>query len=160
RDARMGSTLRRCGRRQLFSRQQPQQKSVALDLAKSAGREVLLRLLADADVLVENFKPGSMERWGLAYEDVLSKRFPPLSHCRVSGLGAGGTLGGFLGYDAILQAMIGLMSINGTETSGPTRLANPIVDIATGFFSTIAILMALHEREKSGRGQLCDMTLH
>jgi crotonobetainyl-CoA:carnitine CoA-transferase CaiB-like acyl-CoA transferase len=135
-------------------------KGVALDLAKPAGREVLLRLLDDADVLVENFKPGSMEKWGLGYEDVLSKRFPGLIHCRVSGFGADGPLGGFPGYDAVLQAMVGLMSINGTETSGPTRLGNPIVDIATGLFSAIAILMALYEREKSGKGQYCDMTLH
>jgi crotonobetainyl-CoA:carnitine CoA-transferase CaiB-like acyl-CoA transferase len=135
-------------------------KGVALDLSKPAGREVLLRLLEDADVLVENFKPGSMEKWGLGYEDVLSKRFPRLIHCRVSGFGADGPLGGFPGYDAVLQAMVGLMSINGTETSGPTRLGNPIVDIATGLFSAIAILMALYEREKSGRGQFCDMTLH
>jgi crotonobetainyl-CoA:carnitine CoA-transferase CaiB-like acyl-CoA transferase len=135
-------------------------KSVGLDLSKPAGREVLMRLLEDADVLVENFKPGSMEKWALGYEDVLSKRFPRLIHCRVSGFGADGPLGGFPGYDAILQAMVGLMSINGTETSGPTRLGNPIVDIATGLFSAIAILMALHEREKSGKGQFCDMTLH
>jgi crotonobetainyl-CoA:carnitine CoA-transferase CaiB-like acyl-CoA transferase len=135
-------------------------KGVALDLGKPAGREVLLRLLEDADVLIENFKPGSMERWGLGYESVLSRRFPRLVHCRVSGFGGDGPLGGFPGYDAILQAMVGLMSINGTEKSGPTRLGNPIVDIATGLFSAIAILMALHEREKSGRGQFCDMTLH
>ena len=135
-------------------------KSVGLDLSKPAGREVLMRLLEDADVLVENFKPGTMEKWALGYEDVLSKRFPRLIHCRVSGFGADGPLGGFPGYDAILQAMVGLMSINGTETSGPTRLGTPIVDIATGLFSAIAILMALHEREKSGRGQFCDMTLH
>ena len=121
---------------------------------------MLLRLLEDADVLVENFKPGSMEKWGLGYQEVLSKRFPRLIHCRVSGFGADGPLGGFPGYDAVLQAMVGLMSINGTETSGPTRLGNPIVDIATGLFSAIAILMALYEREKSGRGQYCDMTLH
>ena len=94
-------------------------KSLGLDLSKPAGREVLLRLLEHADVLVENFKPGSMERWALGYEDVLSKRFPRLIHCRVSGFGADGPLGGFPGYDAILQAMVGLMSINGTETSGP-----------------------------------------
>jgi formyl-CoA transferase len=135
-------------------------KSVGLDLSKPAGRQVLLRLLEDADVLVENFKPGTMERWGLGYEDVLSKRFPRLIHCRVSGFGGDGPLGGFPGYDAVLQAMVGLMSINGTETSGPTRLGNPIVDIATGLFSAVAILMALHEREKSGKGQYCDMTLH
>ncbi|MBB5690570.1 CoA transferase [Roseomonas alkaliterrae] len=135
-------------------------RSVGLDLSKQAGREVLLRLLEGADVLVENFKPGSMEKWGLGYEEVLSKRFPRLIHCRVSGFGGEGPLGGFPGYDAVLQAMTGLMSINGTEDSGPTRLGNPIVDIATGLFSTIAILMALHERERSGRGQYCDMTLH
>ncbi|MBP0466503.1 CoA transferase [Roseomonas sp. PWR1] len=135
-------------------------RSVGLDLSKPAGREVLLRLLEGADVLIENFKPGSMEKWGLGYEAVLSKKFPRLIHCRVSGFGGEGPLGGFPGYDAVLQAMVGLMSINGTEDSGPTRLGNPIVDIATGLFSTIAILMALHEREKSGRGQYCDMTLH
>src|SRR5260370_10312493 len=135
-------------------------KSVGLDLSKPAGREVLMRLLEDADVLVENGKRGTREKWALGYEGVLSKRFPRLIHCRVSGFGAGGPLGGFPGYDAILQAMVGLMSINGTETSGPTRLGNPIVDIATGLFSAIAILMALHERKKSGKGQFCDMTLH
>jgi formyl-CoA transferase len=135
-------------------------RSVGLDLSKPAGKEVLLRLLEGADVLVENFKPGSMEKWGLGYEAVLSKRFPRLIHCRVSGFGGEGPLGGFPGYDAVLQAMVGLMSINGTENSGPTRLGTPIVDIATGLFSTIAILMALHEREKSGQGQYCDMTLH
>jgi crotonobetainyl-CoA:carnitine CoA-transferase CaiB-like acyl-CoA transferase len=135
-------------------------KSVGLDLSRPAGRQVLLRLLEDADVLVENFKPGSMEKWGLGYEEVLAQRFPRLIHCRVSGFGADGPLGGFPGYDAILQAMVGLMSINGTATSGPTRLGNPIVDLATGLFSAIAILLALHDREKSGRGQFCDMTLH
>src|ERR1700720_4668510 len=82
-------------------------KSVGLDLSKPAGREVLMRLLEDADVLVENFKPGTMEKWALGYEDVLSKRFPRLIHCRVSGFGADGPLGGFPGYDAILQAMVG-----------------------------------------------------
>lgn len=135
-------------------------KSVGLDLSKPEGKAVLLKLLEGADVLVENFKPGSMEKWGLGYEDVLSKKFPALIHCRVSGFGADGPLGGFPGYDAVLQAMVGLMSINGTATSGPTRLGNPIIDIATGLFSAIAILMALHERTKSGKGQYCDMTLH
>ncbi len=135
-------------------------KSVGLDLSKPEGKAVLLRLLEGADVLIENFKPGSMEKWGLGYEAVLSKQFPGLIHCRVSGFGATGPLGGFPGYDAVLQAMTGLMSINGTADSGPTRLGTPIVDIATGLFSTIAILMALAERSKSGLGQYCDMTLH
>src|ERR1700757_213023 len=156
----MGSTLRRCGRRQLLPRLQPQQKSVALDLAKSAGREVLLRLVADADVLIENFKPGSMEKWGLGYEDVLSKRFPGLIHCRVSGFGGAGPLGGLPGYDAILQAITGLMSINGDQTTGPMRLGTAMVDMGTGLYSAIGILMALHERKTSGQGQYLDITLY
>ena len=80
---------------------------------------MLLRLLEDADVLVENFKPGSMEKWGLGYEDVLSRSFPRLIHCRVSGFGADGPLGGLPGYDAMLQAMAGLMSINGDRDRRP-----------------------------------------
>jgi formyl-CoA transferase len=135
-------------------------RSVGLDLAKPEGRQVLLRLLEGADVLIENFKPGGMEKWGLGYEAVLKARFPRLVHCRVSGFGGDGPNGGFPGYDAVLQAMTGLMSINGTGDSGPTRLGNPIVDIATGLFSAIAILMALQERARSGQGQYLDMTLH
>ena len=135
-------------------------RSMGLDLGKPEGKAVLLRLLADADVLVENFKPGAMEKWGLGYEADLAPRFPGLIHCRVSGFGAHGPLGGLPGYDAILQAMTGLMSINGDPTTGPMRMGTPIVDIGTGLYSVIAILMALHERTRSGLGQYCDMTLH
>jgi formyl-CoA transferase len=135
-------------------------QSLALDLGKPAGREVLLRLLQDADVLVENFKPGSMEKWGLGYDAVLRERFPKLVHCRVSGFGATGPRGGLPGYDAIIQAMVGLMSINGTPETGPVRMGTPIVDLATGLYSAIGILMALQERARSGEGQYVDMTLH
>ncbi|CAH2600354.1 Acetyl-CoA:oxalate CoA-transferase [Rhodovastum atsumiense] len=135
-------------------------RSIALDIGKPAGRAVLLRLLAGADVLVENFKPGGMEKWGLGYEQDLAPRFPGLIHCRVSGFGAEGPLGGLPGYDAILQAMTGLMSINGDPSTGPMRMGTPIVDLATGLYSAIAILMALQERHRSGRGQFLDMTLH
>jgi formyl-CoA transferase len=121
---------------------------------------VLLRLLADADVLIENFKPGTMEKWGLGYETDLAPKFPGLVHCRVSGFGADGPLGGLPGYDAILQAMTGLMSVNGDKQTGPLRLGTPIVDLATGMYSAIGILMALHERKTSGKGQYLDMTLH
>ena len=133
--------------------------ALALDLTKPEGREVLLRLLDGADVLIENYKPGTMERWGLGY-DRLSERFPGLIHCRVSGFGADGPLGGLPGYDAVLQAMVGLMSINGDAAAGTMRMGTPVVDLATGLYSTIAILMALQERARSGRGQYCDMTLH
>jgi crotonobetainyl-CoA:carnitine CoA-transferase CaiB-like acyl-CoA transferase len=135
-------------------------QSVGLDLAQPKGRAVLLRLLEGADVLVENFKPGTMEKWGLGYSEVLAKRFPRLIHCRISGFGADGPLGGLPGYDAILQAMTGLMSINGDPTTGPLRLATPVVDLATGLYSAVGILMALYERNRSGRGQFLDMTLH
>ena len=135
-------------------------RSIGLDLGKPEGKAVLLKLLEDADVLVENFKPGSMEKWGLGYEADLAPRFPRLVHCRVSGFGAHGPYGGLPGYDAILQAMTGLMSINGDPTTGPLRMGTPIVDIGTGLYSAVAILMALYERGISGRGQYCDMTLH
>ena len=134
-------------------------RGLALDIGKPAGREVLMRLLQDADVLVENFKPGGMEKWGIGYA-TLEPLFPKLIHCRVSGFGAEGPLGGLPGYDAIVQAMVGLMSINGTSNTGPLRIGTAVVDIATGLYSTIAILMALQERARSGRGQFLDMTLH
>ncbi len=135
-------------------------RSVALDIGQQEGRDVLLRLLAEADILVENFKPGAMEKWGLGYAD-LAPRFPRLIHCRVSGFGADGPLGGLPGYDAIIQAMTGLMSVNGdSATTGPTRMGCAIVDMGTGLYSAIGILMAVHERHHSGRGQFVDMTLH
>ncbi|WP_439514698.1 CaiB/BaiF CoA transferase family protein [Oceanibaculum nanhaiense] len=135
-------------------------RSLGLDLSKPEGREVLLRLLDGADVLIENYKPGTMERWGIGYEEVLSKRFPALIHCRISGFGSDGPLGGFPGYDAVIQAMAGMFSINGTPEAGPTRMGTPLVDLGTGLYSAIAILMALFERQRSGKGQYIDMTLY
>lgn len=134
-------------------------RAIALDLGKPDGRAVLLRLLEGADVLIENFKPGSMEKWGIGYE-TLSEKFPGLIHCRISGFGADGPLGGLPGYDAILQAMTGLMSINGDPSTGPMRLGTAIVDMGTGLYSAVGILMALHERARSGHGQYLDMTLY
>ena len=135
-------------------------RSLALDIGKPEGKAVLLRLLEDADVLIENFKPGSMEKWGLGYEPALEPRFPGLIHCRISGFGADGPLGGLPGYDAILQAMTGLMSVNGDASTGPMRLGTAMVDMGTGLYSAIGILMALQERTRSGRGQYLDMTLY
>mgnify|MGYP001584419815 FL=1 len=120
---------------------------------------MVLRLLADADVLVENFKTGTMEKWGLGFEDVLRGRFPRLIHCRVSGFGADGPLGGAPGYDAVAQAIGGLMSVNGDPASGPTRIGIPIVDMTTGLNAVIGILLALAERQRSGLGQFVEATL-
>jgi formyl-CoA transferase len=135
-------------------------RSMGLDLTTEQGREVLLKMLEKADVLVENYKPGTMEKWGLGYEEVLRERFPRLVHCRVSGFGSDGPWGGFPGYDAIIQAMAGWFSINGEQGSKPTRLGLAAVDMGTGLYSAIAILMALLERENSGQGQYLDMTLY
>jgi crotonobetainyl-CoA:carnitine CoA-transferase CaiB-like acyl-CoA transferase len=135
-------------------------RGIALDLSQPQGREVVFRLLADADVLVENFKTGTLERWGMGYEEVLKERFPRLVYCRVSGFGADGPLGGYPGYDAVIQGMAGVMSINGEPDGDPVRVGVPIVDIATGMNATAAILMALLERQRSGKGQFVEATLY
>ena len=135
-------------------------RSMGLDLTRPEGRDVLLGLLEDADLLIENYKPGTMEKWGLGYHDTLAGRFPRLIHARISGFGSDGPYGGFPGYDAIVQAMAGMFSVNGDPASGPTRLGIAIVDMGTGLFTAIAVLMAVIERERSGRGQYVDMTLY
>ncbi|MDR2992196.1 MAG: CoA transferase [Burkholderiaceae bacterium] len=132
---------------------------VVLDLKQPAERERLLALLETADVLVENFKIGTLERWGLGYDAVLSVRFPRLVHCRVSGFGADGPLGALPGYDAAVQALSGLMSVNGEAGGEPLRIGVPIVDLVTGLNAAIGILMALRERETSGRGQFVESAL-
>ena len=135
-------------------------RGVALDLSRPKGREVLFRLLERADVLVENFKTGTLEKWGIGYEETLKTRFPRLIHCRVSGFGADGPFGGFPGYDAIVQAMAGVMSVNGEPAGAPVRVGVPVVDLATGMNAAIAILMALVERGRSGAGQFVEATLY
>src|SRR5436190_10948161 len=134
-------------------------RKMALDLSKPKGRDVLLRLLDGADVLIENFKTGTMEKWGLGY-DTLSQNNPGLVHARVSGFGADGPLGGFPGYDAMVQASAGLVSVNGAPESGPVRIGVPVVDLATGMNACMGILMALYERNRSGKGQFIDVTLY
>jgi crotonobetainyl-CoA:carnitine CoA-transferase CaiB-like acyl-CoA transferase len=135
-------------------------RGIVLDLSKPQGREVLFRLLDGADVLIENFKTGTLERWGMGYEGVLRARFPRLIHCRVSGFGADGPLGGYPGYDAVVQGMAGLMSVNGEPDGAPVRVGVPVVDLATGMNATIAILMAVIERARSGKGQFVEATLY
>ena len=133
-------------------------QNIALDLTKPKGREVLLQLLDGADVLVENFKAGTLERWGLGY-DSLKQRFPKLIHCRVSGFGADGPLGGRVGYDAVIQGMAGLMSVNGDVGGEPLRIGIPLVDLSTGLNAMIGILLALVERGRSGQGQFVEASL-
>jgi len=135
-------------------------EGVALDLSQPEGREILFRLLEDADVLVENFKPGTLARWHMDYERDLRERFPRLIHCAISGFGASGPLGGLPGYDAVIQAMAGLMSVNGTADGDALRIGVPIVDMVTGLNALAGILLAVAERERSGHGQSIDITLY
>jgi crotonobetainyl-CoA:carnitine CoA-transferase CaiB-like acyl-CoA transferase len=134
-------------------------RSIALDLSIAPGRAVLEKLLDGVDVLVENFLPGTMEKWGLGYESVLAARHPRLIYCAVSGFGADGPLGGLPGYDAVLQAMAGVMSVNGTPDSGALRVGVPVVDIMTGSNALVGVLLALAARQRSGRGQRVEATL-
>lgn len=134
-------------------------RSIGLDLTQPEGREVLLKLLTDADVLIENFKPGSMESWGIGY-DQLKERFPRLIYCKVSGFGADGPLGGFPGYDSVVGGMVGHASVNGADEPGPMRLGLPVVDISTGLYCVNGILLAAFERVRSGQGQFLEITLY
>ena len=133
-------------------------RAISLDLSSTEGRAAVERLLDGADVLVENFLPGTTKRWGLDYE-TLSRRHPRLIYCSISGFGADGPLGGLPGYDAVLQAMCGLMSINGTPESGPMRMGVPVVDHLTSYTALTGILMALYVRSITGKGQKVEATL-
>jgi crotonobetainyl-CoA:carnitine CoA-transferase CaiB-like acyl-CoA transferase len=134
-------------------------RGMALDLTKPEAREIVLKLLEDADVLVENFKLGTMERWGMG-TGTLSKRFPKLIHARISGFGAEGPLAGMPGYDACVQTMVSLPNCNGSRESGPVKLGVPMVDMTTGMNLTIGILLALNERHRSGKGQFVEVALY
>src|SRR5712664_3304017 len=109
-------------------------RSIGLDLASEGGRAVLMQLLESADVLIENFKPGTLDKWGIG-NDVLRAKFPKLVHCRISGFGGDGPRGGNPGYDAIIQAMTGMIAATGSPQSGPMRIGVPLVDISTGLYA-------------------------
>lgn len=134
-------------------------RGMSLDLSKPAGQELLGRLLEDADVLIENFKTGTLDKWGLSHAEI-ERRFPRLVHCRVSGFGADGPMGGLPGYDAAIQASCGIMSVNGEKDGEALRVGLPVVDMATGLNAVIGILMALAERGQSGKGQFVETALY
>lgn len=134
-------------------------RAITLDLSQAEARATLAKLLEGADVLIENFLPGTLERWGLGYEQTLRERHPRLIYCSISGFGAEGPFGGLPGYDAVLQAMCGIMSINGTPESGPTRVGIPVVDYVTGYNALTGILLALNVRHQTGRGQRVEVAL-
>ena len=134
-------------------------RSIGLDMRTQRGQEILFQLLEGADVMIDNFKSGSLEKWGIGYEEVLSKRFPSLIYCSITGFGADGPFGGFPGYDAVAQALSGQISGNGSPETGPMRIGVPIIDLATGLYASIGILLAAEERRRSGLGQRVDASL-
>ena len=156
---RLGPPFTAPGQAAYFSALNRGKRGICLDLGQQQGRQIILDLLSEADVLIENFLPGTMEKWGLGYETELTTKFPRLIYCSISGFGRTGPLGGLPGYDAVLQAMCGLMSINGDAQSGPTRVGVPIVDQMTGYTAFSGVLMALLARQRTERGQRVDATL-
>ena len=131
-------------------------RSIALDLADPKGRDVLLRLVESADVLMENFRPGSMARLGLDY-DAVRARNPRIVMCSVSGFGQTGPYAQRPALDVIVQGMGGMLSITGEPGGGPVRPGASIGDITAALFATVAVESALLERERSGEGQHIDI---
>ena len=132
----------------------------SLNLSSKEGRDVLLRLLDISDVLIDNFKSGTLERWGIGYEQTLRQRFPRLIYCQITGFGDDGPLGGLPGYDSVVQAMAGCMSVNGEANGGPMRVGMSLVDIGTALNAVAGIMMAVFERTGSGKGQKVDVALY
>jgi crotonobetainyl-CoA:carnitine CoA-transferase CaiB-like acyl-CoA transferase len=133
-------------------------RSVTLDLKDTADLARLRALIADADVLVENFRPGVLARLGLAVEDLMAEH-PRLIVLSITGFGDGGPDGHRSGFDQIIQGEAGLMSITGTPDGPPLRHGLSITDILSGMFGAYGVATALHERERSGRGQLVSTSL-
>ncbi len=133
-------------------------RSIALDLKQDAAKEALWRLIEGADVLVENFSPGTLDRLGFGYEAVKARR-PEIVYAAISGFGQSGPDYQRTAYDLIVQGTSGMMSITGHPGGPPTRLGVPIADIGGGMFAAYAIVAALFDRERSGEGSYVDVSM-
>ncbi|WP_439570280.1 CaiB/BaiF CoA transferase family protein [Roseovarius mucosus] len=141
-----------------FIAQNAGKRSVTLDLKHQRGRDVFLRLCDTADVVVENFRPGVMDRLGLG-ASVLTARDPRLVYCAISGFGQDGPLAQNPAYDQIIQGLSGVMSVTGDETTAPLRVGYPICDTVGGMTAAFAITAALAGRASSGRGEVIDVSM-
>lgn len=133
-------------------------RSIGLNLKTEGGQEVLRALLKDADVFVQNYRPGALEALGLGYDEI-SKLNPRLVYCSVSAFGREGPRGEETGYDFVFQAVAGLMALTGSEESAPLKTGAPVVDYATGYMTAFAISAALFQRTQTGRGQHVDLAM-
>src|SRR5688572_8588198 len=133
-------------------------RSLTVNIQTTDGQEIVRKLAAISDVLVENYRTGELDKKGLGYQD-LHKLYPKLIYCSVSGYGRTGPYADRPGYDAVLQAEGGMMSITGPVDGPPSRAGIPIIDITSGMFASTAILAALRARDITGEGQLVDVSL-
>ena len=133
-------------------------QSATLNLKHPEGRELLLRLVERADVVVENFRPGVAQRLGIDYP-VLCARNPRLVYCALTGYGATGPQRGLKAYDLMVQAAAGLMGVTGDPDGPPTKVGSPLSDMIAGTYAALGIVAALHERARSGRGQAIDVSM-
>ena len=141
-----------------FLTQSAHKRYVSLDLDNADGREGMNRLLADADVLVENHRPSTLRRLGLDWNTVQG-RYPRLIHCAMTGYGRGHALEDAPAYDVNIQAASGLMSLTGTADTGPTRVGAPVIDYATALAGAFGVCAGLLDRERTGRGSLVDVSM-
>lgn len=142
----------------MFLAQGCNKRSLTLNLKQPRAREILLQLVATADVLIENYRPGAFDALGLGY-DALSRINPKLIYCSISAYGSTGPRGGQTGYDNVIQACSGLMEMTGTSQSGPLKVGAPVIDYGTGAMCAFAISSALFQRTRTGRGQRIDLSM-
>ena len=133
-------------------------RSVSIDISSSEGQALLLRLIQRADVLVENFKVGNLARYGLGYDD-LKKDLPSLVYCSITGFGQTGPYAERPGYDPLIQAMGGVMSVTGDPDGEPQKVGVPIADLMAGMYASVAVTSALRSRELTGKGQYIDISM-
>ena len=133
-------------------------ESIALNLKDTDDKKIFLNILKKADVLVENFKPGTLDKWGFGWKD-MCKKFPKLIYASASGFGQTGPLKELPAYDMVVQGMGGLMSVTGQPNSEPTRVGTSIGDITAALFTSIGINSALFNREKTGKGIFIDVSM-
>jgi crotonobetainyl-CoA:carnitine CoA-transferase CaiB-like acyl-CoA transferase len=131
-------------------------KSVTLDIAKPEGQVIIHKLLEHCDILVENFKVGALAKYGLGYEQ-LAKTHPRLIYCSITGFGQTGPYAPRPGYDALIQAMGGVMSLTGEPNGSPQKVGVPVADLFAGLYGCIGILAAVNHRNNTGQGQQIDI---
>jgi len=152
---------RTLNRRQMgtsFLTQASNKRAINLNLKTAVGRQIVKRLVAGADVMVENYRPGAFEALGLGYEAMAALN-PRLIYCSISAFGQDGPRGNQTAYDHVIQATSGLMATTGTEEVNPIKFGSPAVDYATGTMAAFALASALFQRERTGRGQRVDVAM-